>query len=71
MTPYRTVRMIAKQEGVSKPSVYQWIYSGQLKSTRVGAQHRVTDEAWKEFLLLCNARHELKADAAGSAISEA
>lgn len=59
MTPYRTVLQIAKQEGVARPTVYNWLYTGQLEGTRVGAQWRVTTDQWNAFLERCMNKKEV------------
>jgi excisionase family DNA binding protein len=41
---------------VCRKTIWHWVKTGKLKSTRIGARHRISEADWKQFLLNCNTK---------------
>jgi len=55
---YRTIPQISRDEHIPRPTIYNWIRTGQLRATRVGSQYRVTDQHWTDSLTRCNQKQK-------------
>jgi len=53
-----TIQELAAHIEMSKKSVWVWISTGKLKSTRNGSRHRITESDWRECLSNFNATRE-------------
>jgi excisionase family DNA binding protein len=51
-----TITELAAQIGMSRKTVWAWVRNGKLKSERYGAQHRVHECDWQQFLADCNTK---------------
>lgn len=45
-----TVRQVMEYLELSRPTIYRYIRSGALKSTKIGKSHRITESALREFV---------------------
>lgn len=57
---WHTISDLAKTNGISRKTVWAWINSGKLQSHRFGAQHRISETDWQEFLTECNRRNKIQ-----------
>lgn len=48
--PLYKVPEVMEYLGMSRPTVYRYIRSGQLKSVKIGGLRRVTESALREFV---------------------
>jgi excisionase family DNA binding protein len=51
-----TISQLADQIGMSRKTVWAWVRDGKVKSERYGAQHRISECDWQQFLADCNAK---------------
>jgi excisionase family DNA binding protein len=58
---FKQIKQIAEETGVTKQTVYRWITTGLLKSTRMGSKHRITPEQFEAFVRRCNPEENGKA----------
>jgi excisionase family DNA binding protein len=45
-----TIPQLAKLVSLSRKTVWLFVAQGRLKSTRYGAQHRITEADWQQFM---------------------
>jgi excisionase family DNA binding protein len=51
-----TISELADQIGMSRKTVWGWVRDKKLKSERYGAQHRISECTWQQFLADCNTK---------------
>ena len=49
-----TISTLAERIGMSRKTIWGWIRQGKLQSQRYGAQHRISECDWQQFLAQCN-----------------
>jgi excisionase family DNA binding protein len=54
ITHWYTITQLANQIEMSRKTVWAWVRDGKLGSHRYGAQHRVYETDWQQFLARCN-----------------
>jgi len=56
ITNWHTIPELAEQVSMSRKTIWAWVRDGKLKSERYGAQHRISECDWQQFLAECNAK---------------